>query len=323
MSQRLYRAGRDVVDPVLTGSEEMSARWTADLILSLDWCRVVELARAMAMFGGFELGPTTVRTDGAADFGMTRGKGAHMQRYRVHLAEWNQWQATVASVEEFVASLRREKHRGTKGVFLAPGGFAASALHLARQHQLETVDADILAARLNELPETHSVFFYETGTLGDYGTPTCPACMKRMELLPEPRPQAPGQLSALPDLTYRTSDIVAEVVAARRIEIHKHCEVYFLREVHARDIIVHGAAVGNFVCEGCLLLNPGSMVEGTVAARSVMVRPGAVLNGETRILQSAPEALAQQPPAVSWRCTHRSVHPKIRAKCEQVVFRMH
>lgn len=323
MSQRLYKAVLGGFDPVLTGGGEMSARWTADLLLSLDWCRIVELARAMALFGGFELGSTTVRMDGAADFTMTRGKGSQAQRYRVRLAEWNQWQATVVGVEEFAQTLKKEKQRSTRGVLLAPGGFSASALHLARQCQIETVDADILAARLNELPETHSVFFYETGTLGDYGTPTCPACMKRMELLPEPRPQTPGRVSALPDLSYRTSDIVAEVVAARRIEIHRNCEVYFLREVHARDVIVHGHAVGNFVCDGCLLLNPGSVVEGTVAARSVMVRPGAVLNGETRILQSAPESLAQEAPSVAWRCANRSVNAKLRAKCEQVVFRVH
>ncbi|WP_081891870.1 polymer-forming cytoskeletal protein [Verrucomicrobium sp. BvORR106] len=323
MSQRLYKAMLGGFDPVLTGSEEMSARWTADLLLSLDWCRVVELARAMALFGGFELGSTTVRLDGAADFSMTRGKGGQAQRYRVRLAEWNQWQATVASVEQFAQALKKEKHRGTRGVFLAPGGFSTSALHLARQYQIETVDADILAARLNELPETHSTFFYETGTLGDYGTPTCPACMRRLELLPEPRPQSPGKVSALPDLSYRTSDIVAEVVAARRIEIHRNCEVYFLREVHARDVIVHGHAVGNFVCEGCLLLNPGSVVEGTVAARSVMVRPGAILNGETRILQSAPESLAQESPSVAWRCANRSPNVKLRAKCGQVMFRVH
>ncbi|WP_172682572.1 restriction endonuclease [Verrucomicrobium spinosum] len=152
----------------------MSARWTAELLLSLDWCRIVELARAMALFGGFELGSTTVRMDGAADFTMTRGKGAHARRYRVRLAEWNQWQATVAGVEEFAQTLKKEKHRNTRGVLLAPGGFSASALHLARQRQIETVDADVLAARLNELPETHSVFFYETGTWGTMAVPRVP-----------------------------------------------------------------------------------------------------------------------------------------------------
>lgn len=321
MSQRSSKALASLLDPILNGVEAMSARWTAELILSLDWCRVVELARAMALFGRFELGNTTVETDGSADFTMTRGRGSSLQRYRVRLAEWNQWQATVADVEKFAQALRKDRHKGTHGVFLAPGGFAASALRAARQRGMETVDADVMAARLNELPETHSVFFYETATLGDCGTPTCPVCMKHLELVPEPQPEVAGAVASRPDLVYRSSDIVAETVAARRVEIHQDCEVYFLREVRARDVIVHGRAVGNFVCDGCLLLNPGATVEGTVAARSVMVRPGAVLNGEARILKAPPESLASEPPSVSWRCVNKAA--KTRARCGQVAFRLH
>ena len=304
-------------DPILMGIEELSARWSADLILSLDWCRVVELARAMALFGGFEFGKTRVHANGAADFLMTRGKGAHAQKYRVHAAAWNQWQATVGCVETFAEGLRKEKN--TRGVFLAPGGFAASALHRAQRYQIETVDAELMAARLNELPETHSTFFYEAGTLGDCSTPSCPVCMKRMELQPEPDPEVSGRLASFPDLCFRSRDIVAEPVAARRIEILHHCEVYFLRGVHARDVVVHGLAIGNFVCDGCLLINAGATVEGTVAARSIMVRPGAVLNGETRILKTAPSPLAAEEPSVYWRCGN----PKGRPGCEKVKFRLH
>jgi hypothetical protein len=259
-----------------------------------------------------------VKLDGEADFTMTRGKGRHLQKYLVRLAPWNQWMATPDCLERFGRDLRREKQ--TRGVYVAPGGFAASALHRGRQFQVETVDAHVLAARLNELPETHSLFFYETGTLGDSHTPTCPVCMKKMATHLEDPPPPPSSVAALPDLSFRSYDIVAEGVAARRIEIHHGAEVYFLRGVRARDVIVHGLAAGNFVCDGCMLLNPGANLEGTVAARSIVVRPGAVLNGETRILKAPPEPFAVEPAsALVWRCAN----PKGRSGCGSRVFRRH
>ena len=78
----------------------------------------------------------------------------------------------------------------------------------------------------------------------------------------------------------------------------------FLSEVHAQEIIISGVAAGAFICEGTLLLNPGAVLRGTVAARSVLVRPGAELDGETRILEGPLKVSADMEAEWMWRCTN-------------------
>ena len=125
--------------------------------------------------------------------------------------------------------------------------------------------------------------------------------------------------SHLADLSYATSDIVGGLVRARRIEVLPFCEIQFLQEVRTGDLIVHGVVAGDFVCEGSVVLHPGAMLRGSVAAHSVVVRPGADMLGETRILHGKLESFGRTTSTWQWRCQS----PKPKADCESVVFLQH
>ncbi len=293
-----------------------SEKWSAELLASLDWKRLVELARAMSASAGFQLGATRVRPDGLTEFEISQGTGAKAHRAVVRLVRWNQWMATADCVTEFADDLRES--RRSRGIFIAPGGFTASAMHSASQCSIEPVDALVLASRLNALPAEHSDYFFDIGTAGDAATPSCPVCLHRMETQYETATLS-GHIGKLPDLSYRANDIIAEAVIARMIEVHRNCEVHFLHEVRAQDIIVHGVAVGDFVCEGTLILNPGAAFHGSVAARSVLVRPGATLHGQTRIIQGPQESLLSEMLTAVWRCAN----PKGKPACKDVTFAPH
>ena len=110
-------------------------------------------------------------------------------------------------------------------------------------------------------------------------------------------------MNAVSNLHYRTSDIVADPVLARRLEIDRDCEVHFLREVRAKEVCIHGRAIGDVVCDGLVRLNPGAVLLGNVAARSVLVRPGAELRGDTRILKAGELGTVEKSPtAWLWTC---------------------
>ena len=286
-------------DPVLAEGDVLPVRWSAELLVELDWKRLVELMRALAVYGGFEPGPTRVKEDGAAEFEMQLKAAGGGQKVSVRCAPWNRWMATGACVGGFAARL--PSGRGVRGVYVAPGGFSPSAVVEAQRAGVELVDAVKLAARLNELPQEHSQVFYDNTTAGAACVPTCPVCMRRLSRSDEERPLSRDYLN-LPDVTYQTSDIVASPIAARRLEVLGNCEVHFLREVQAQDVVVNGVAVGDFVCDGSLVLNPGGVVCGHVAARSVLVRPGGELRGETRILQGTPEPHEMTSRFWTWRC---------------------
>ncbi len=293
-------------------SDAPTVRWSPELLAGLDWKRFAEIVRAVASHAGFELSGTQISQDGAAEFIMTSGQS----RTFVRLAPWNQWMATLECIESFMAKVAPMPV--TAGIYVAPHGATSSARHAAMEQGIQLVDAVTLAARLEELPPEHSQFYYDIGTGGDAVTPTCPVCMGRLSRVQE-TPQDPVDCRNQPDVSYTTSDLVADSVSARRIEILKDCEVNFLKEVHAYEIIVHGTARGNFVCQGSLLLNSGATLFGTVAARSVLVRPGAELHGETRILQTDPQPL--QSPAMNW--VWRCHNPKGQFECRFVSFLPH
>ena len=294
-------AGLSTADESTVDPDYVAKKWSPELIMSLDWKRLAEISRAMASTAGFELGPTEIQIDGRADFEMIARGGKHVHRAHVRLTAWDQWMASVDAMEDFK---KRMKTTGVKhGIFIAPGGFTPAAKNAAGSLGIELVDAQSLAAQLNALPAQHSDFFFDIGTAGDASTPSCPVCLAPLKATQEVAAK-PKELQASTDISYRTSDIVAEAVAARRIEIARNCEVHFLREVRAHDVIIHGVAAGDFICDGCMLLNPGAVLNGTVAARSVLVRPGAELNGETRILEGPLPNLRPSAPLTVWRCAN-------------------
>lgn len=303
-------------DPVLAEGEVLPVRWTEEMLAGLDWRRLVEISRALAVFSGYEPGATRITPDGSAEFSMIQGTGITAWRVVVRLAPWNRWMAAAECIVRFAAELGAQ--RRTRGVYLAPGGFSPSAVIEATRRGIEMVDAATLADRLNGLPREHGEHFHDITFSGEPHVPTCPVCLRP---LARSMDESPGKqdFQKLPDKSYAESDIVADPVVARRVEVLKDCEVHFLREVRARDVIVHGMAVGDFVCEGSLLLNPGAVLCGHVAARSVLVRPGAELRGETRILKGELGTVEKTPESWIWSCGN--LPP--RAGCEQVAFMPH
>lgn len=294
-------------DPVLPEGPVMPVNWTAELLGSLDWRRVVEITRALAALAGHQLGETKITVDSGAVFTMT-----HQQnRWLVRLAPWNQWVGTRECVQSFAKELLTKKHY--KGIYIAPLGFSLSAVHIAQEAGIDMIDAESLAARLRELPAEHSQFYYDITTAGDAWTPSCPSCLKRLTHVEESSAQSMNCETA-PDVSYRSNDIIAEPVVARVVEVMRDCEVQFLSEVRARDLVINGVAQGTFLCEGSLLMNPGAVLYGSVAARSVLVRPGAVLHGQTRILQGKPEPMDKPLIKQFWRCAN----PRQDDKCAKV-----
>jgi hypothetical protein len=181
------------------------------------------------------------------------------------------------------------------------------------------LDAEALAAALNALPGRHSKFFHDRTLAGTPFVPSCPVCLRPLSHSVESSLAADASAPVRPDLSYHRSDVVAERVVARRIEILRDCEVHFIREVRAHDVFVQGMAIGDFLCEGALVLDQGAVLCGNVAARSVVVRPGGELRGETRILPTGTALAERSPVAWLWGCANE---PK-REGCGEVGFVPH
>jgi len=296
--------------------DELPLGWSPELIASLDWLRLAELARAIAANAGCELGGSRVFEDGSVLFAMfEQPKSAQPKRALVKLVAWNEWGATPQIVESFAEEVRTA--RNARGVLIAPGGFTPAASHAAAEHQIEPVDAARLCETLRSLPDERSDFFHVITTAGDFRTPTCPVCLQKMT-----RSQQVSAAETRPihsEFIFQSSAIVAEPVVCRRLEIAPNVEVQFLHEVRAQEIVVQGHATGDFVCEGQLTLGSRATLSGTVAARAVEVHDGGELLGQARIIEGRLHPVTPTRRRWLWSCRN----PIGKPNCARVVFDTH
>ncbi|MDZ4288145.1 MAG: polymer-forming cytoskeletal protein [Prosthecobacter sp.] len=293
--------------PMVTQTET----WSPELLASLDWLRIGELARAIAEHHGCELAQSCVLSDGAVMFGMLeQPRSGSPQRALVKVANWNNWGPSAEKVTEFGREVQMAGN--ARGIFIAPGGFSPAALMAAQEYRIETVDAAALHRVLMTLPPERSDFFYAIATSGHFTTPSCPVCLEKLKRV-EFATQGPP-----PERTFTQSGLIADHVNCGVIEVAAGCEVTFLHEVRAQEIRIAGHACGDFVCEGQVILEPGGTLTGTVAARSVDVRDGGELRGQFRILEGALQPFSTSAPRWHWRCEN----PR-RPACAGIVFEPH
>lgn len=293
-----------------------SLKWTPEIIAGLDWQRLLQLARALASTGGFHLTASIIDVAGGADFTMSSGMALDRKKILVRLAQWNRWMASEDCLECFTSHIRAQNVHN--GVFIAPGGFSPEAKVLGKKAGVELVDAEMLSERLNLLTAAHRSAFQNIGITGDSTTPSCPICMKRLKK-GENDPLPVLDYLELPDVVYRSDDVVPAPVLARSFEVRCHCDVRFLSEVRAQHMEINGTAEGDFLCEGTLVLNDGAVLRGTVAARSVLVRPGAQLEAETRIMEGSLKLRVASDSNWVWHCTN----PEGKEPCKVVRFTPH
>lgn len=277
-----------------SGGVDRLGGWSPELIASLDWARLSELARAIAAESGCELARSCVMPDGAVLFGMIeQPKSAKPRRAMVKIAPWNEWGATPETVQRFAQEVRTA--RDTRGVLIAPAGFSPAALRMAQELRIEAVDAAGLEAAVRALPGDKSDFLFVVTTAGDFSTPTCPVCTQKLRRIEQETLELPSRMIDMDGL-------IADFVVCDRLEVAAGCEVTFLQEVRARTITISGHASGDFVCEGPVMLEAGGTLSGTVAARSLVVRDGGELLGQFRILDGKLGSFVKPSVRWHWRC---------------------
>jgi hypothetical protein len=294
-----------------SGGVDRLAGWSPELIASLDWARMSELARAIAAEAGCELAGSRVMPDGAVLFGMLEEpKSAKPRRAMVKIVPWNEWGATPETVQLFAREVSTA--RDTRGVLIAPAGFSPAALRMAQELRVEAVDAAGLEAAVRALPGDKSDFLFVITTAGDFSTPSCPVCLKKLRRIEQ-------ETLELPSRTIDMDGLIADSVVCDRLEVAAGCEVTFLQEVRARTITISGHASGDFVCEGPVTLEAGGMLSGTVAARSLVVRDGGELLGQFRILEGELGSFVKPAVRWHWRCAGADG----RRECAWVIFEPH
>lgn len=70
---------------------------------------------------------------------------------------------------------------------------------------------------------------------------------------------------------------------AKSIVIEKETRIEFSYPIKANELVVHGQAGGNFACAGRIWIDKGALIEGRIAAQSVVVERGGTLLAESSV----------------------------------------
>lgn len=265
--------------------------------MQLDWKRFQDLVRVIVTKAGYRARPVMLGEAGVALLSLTPWEGKNHESL-LCCAPWNQ--STVTG--RLVAGFHQEvTNRGfPAGTMFTPGGYRADAKEFEGERPIELVDGSGFLEVVHRLPELERNYLLDLTTAGDFDVPTCPACSVKLQLRDSEMPNSGGRLK---NITIKESETFIGDVRCNKLTIHKGAEVQFLKGVFCNKLTVKGRAMGNFVCSGPANIADGSWLIGTVAARTVDLNPGAVLDGEMRILNAEEvKPVRALPKQVIWGC---------------------
>jgi cytoskeletal protein CcmA (bactofilin family) len=273
--------------------------------MQMDWKRFQDLIQVVVTKAGYRARPVMVGEAGVALISLSAWERKDPEAL-LCCAPWDQ---PVVS-GRLVAGFHQEMiNRGYPcGTMFTPGYYRSDALEFRGERPIELVGGAEFLQTLSRLSAEEQRYLLKLTTAGDYDSPTCPACSVKMLLRDSEMPAGTGKLK---NLSIKKSETFIGDVRCNKLTIAKGAEVQFLKGVYANKMTVHGRAVGNFTVSGSAEISQGAWVIGMVAARSVELHPGGVLDGEMKILNEADvQPVRPHPKELLWGCPN---YPKCPA----------
>jgi restriction system protein len=152
-----------------------SNEWTVNLLLSLEWKRFEEICKEYLIMTNHHAELTNIGADGGVDIRIR-----DIQNNIIAIGQCKAWlgKITVKEVREFFGVMASEKI--LVGYYLATSSFTADAIQFCANKNITLLDKDDLVKNIKQLSKKNQTKLYKIATQGDYTTPTCPNCDKKM-----------------------------------------------------------------------------------------------------------------------------------------------
>ncbi len=256
--------------------------WSPEALRTMDWKRFQELTSLVLARAGFDSEIAWVRPNGAVVLHVTsRGRRSRMEAL-VQCAAWSMFHVDATSVLEFYRAVVSEGVQ--RGIYVTPGSFGADARLFSRNKRLELLDGEEFLGTIRRMSAEEQNYYFRMATVGPWNVPTCPSCGQKMEVRPEAAPRVETDDDFRRDLTLKERHNVCGEVRCRHLTVKRGADILFLKSVQVERMTVEGRVMGNIVCDGLLTIAQGACVSGLVAARSIRLEPGGLLEAEARIL---------------------------------------
>ena len=155
------------------------SQWSADVLRDIEWKRFEDLCLAFYRAKGIRAESTPLGPDGGVDVRLYQDE-ADPQRCSaiVQCKAWGERLVGVKPVRELRGVMAHEQVE--KAFFMAPGGYTDEAKAFARENRITLLDGALFLAMLKRLPNDESQRLLAFATEGEWTTPSCPRCGKKM-----------------------------------------------------------------------------------------------------------------------------------------------
>lgn len=160
-----------------TTHSENPAKFSIQLLRELEWKRFEQVVEAYFAKTGWRTRLNRTGPDGGVDIDLFK-PGQDGVAAVVQCKAWNTYKVGIKPVRELLGVMAAGKV--PEGYFFTTEVFTQEALDFAGGQPLTLVDGFGFLRRIHALPEADQSALLNLATSGDYMTPTCPSCGRKM-----------------------------------------------------------------------------------------------------------------------------------------------
>jgi restriction system protein len=154
-----------------------TSRWSLELLRALEWKRFELVCAAYFEALGFRARTTRAGADGGVDIHIY-ADGDSNPAMIVQCKAWNAYKVGIKPIRELFGVMANEGV--TEGVFLTTGQFTQEAREFRQGDKLHLWDGSEFLQKIENLVTDKRAALLGVATKGDFTTPTCPSCDKKM-----------------------------------------------------------------------------------------------------------------------------------------------
>ena len=152
--------------------------WNLEFLMSLEWKRYEEICKEFLTIkenGKYKVNVTKTGADGGIDLKITDKKD---KLIGVGQCKAYNSKITVEKIRELYGIMASEK--AERGYFFTTSSFTNDCVEFAKEKQIELIDGNQQIKIIQSFSQQQQNQLYKFATEGDYTTPTCVKCDKKM-----------------------------------------------------------------------------------------------------------------------------------------------
>lgn len=174
----------EFIVPAAVSAPKTASGFDPTLIRALEWKRFELLLTLYFNATGVRAESSRRGADGGVDVVLTR-PGENRPFGYVQCKAWGSDVIGVSLIREFFGVMTADKM--TEGIFVTTSDYSADARAFAHANNITLITTQDLVGRLAGLPGDIRLAIIREITVGDYTTPSCPTCERKMVWREKPR----------------------------------------------------------------------------------------------------------------------------------------